>query len=224
MSDVFEITHDETGISEIAYRPSIGGGSEKGDQLLFELMAGFPECLLPPYPSVTTWKVIGKTQANGINYFEDTIAVSIDGETPDALLTYLSIPLTAKHSRSTGYTLKFGLTSRTVIVKEYVLDDTTPRPALPPHCFTNGELGVHLNHPDLANVRDFYFYTTVDDAAIAAWFDHPVPPVVGGEKYIGLLYELPTLAVKKMKVYVYPQHGARQELHYDTNTATLYRQ
>lgn len=215
MTDVFEYTYDADGLSETAYRPTVAGGSTNGDLLVSEVVTVRPDILLPPFPTVAKWKVIGKTHTNGINYFEDTIALSVDGPTPTSLLEYLDIPVSMTSSQSTGYTLKVGLKTGKVVVKEYVIDTTTWRPSIPPDAVTNGELGRHLNDPHLTTYRDFYLMTTLPDDELRQWFGVPIPCVSTTHRYLGVLYCLETRQVVKLKVYTYPQHGAIVEMNHD---------
>lgn len=209
-----EITLDSQGVSENAYQPGLSGVTEEALELTTKLIETFPEIFEGPFPGISSWNLIGITEANGSNYLESTISISPEGRVPEGLLEYLGIPLGEEDlPPHTSYTLKFQLVSHRVVLKLYEI--LTPRNCslvLPEGCEIGVELGRHLNDDRLSHFRDLYFYSELPQKDLEDKLGVPVPSYGDEGKVYGCLYDVRDNRIVKVKQYLFPNKNPRDDL------------
>lgn len=221
-----EVTLDTNGLSENTY-PLVMNPNKlasnlsqyTGSYLLGILCAAVPllnELDSPIKPS-RDWFMIGRSEANGVNYFEDTIGVSVNNYPSEELLAYLNIPKSRAQYHHGFYSLKFKLESKKTVLKitESFLDFDYPLNInLPENMARFPEEGRHINDPQLAQFRDIYtIYKLTGDRDKEKLEDHfgVEVPFYGLPSdrfiYLGILYDIEKNKTAKVKQYYYPNRN-----------------
>lgn len=207
-----EITVDADGVSENAYEPGLSQVPLPSVELTAKLIDHFPEILRWPFPPIAYWNLIGITHANNVNYFESTISISPEGNVPRELLEYLNIPQMVIRPHS-GYTLKFKLDSKQIILKTYdIAIEELKKFPWPAGIVPSMELGRHINDPKLTHLRDYYFSSEMSKEELEAAFGMTVPCVGEGRKIYGALYDVYQKKILKFKQYLYPLHDPEKDV------------
>ena len=198
-----EITMDARGVSENTYGPDLN--LPEVVAIRAELFAAFPETLQEDF---STWDMIGKTVADGRNYFEDTISLTYKDVPSAEKLSEFGVPATV-HCIDC-HTVKFKLASLAKTLKVYDGNFAFYRlDLLPPGATVAHRFGVgrHFGDPRLAHLRDLYFFHP-SVAAVSAHFDTALPEVAGdsveGTKLFGVCYDARDRRIVKLKRYLYP--------------------
>jgi hypothetical protein len=204
-----EITLDATGLSECTYAADLN--IEPVMLLKNELFTHFPETLSEDQ---STWDILGKTESDGLNYFEPTISLTYKDPPDSTTKAKWNIP--ANIQCVDCYTVKFQLHSKKKVLKVYEDDFANHTlPALPAASRVIKSLGIgrHFHDGLLANNRDVYFFHQSQEE-VEHFFSRSLPTLpwdkAGSRRLFGLCYDISSREIRKLKRYIYPQ-----DLHLD---------
>jgi hypothetical protein len=202
---VSSITFDSSGLSENTYNLKCQKKNPEALILYSKVLELFPD--LAAIGDIV-WSMIGKTEANQINYFDSTISVFFEGPPHQFFKRYFSLP---NYQFVDTHTLKIEINSGIKYLKAYRGDFwNIPIPSLPKGaCLgTNFGIGQNFSNPKIENLMDVYFYHD-DFDQIKLWcFEQKLEEPVGLEKngtgLFGVQFDKNLIKPIRIKRYVHP--------------------